>query len=82
MKIIGRIALAFTVFGAINWGCVGLLGFDMISLISGGPNTGLARIIYAAVGLCGVWATSFFFKERNVTDAAESDCTNGYFKNR
>ena len=61
--IMDRIALILTVIGALNWGLVGLFSFDLVAWISGGAQTVLARIIYIAVALAGVWCISLLFRD-------------------
>ena len=53
MRILQRIALAFTIIGAINWGLIGLLNFNLVSAIFG-VDTILSRIIYTLVGIAGL----------------------------
>ncbi len=53
MKILQKIALAFTIIGAINWGLIGLLNFNLVSAIFG-VDTILSRIIYTIVGIAGL----------------------------
>ncbi len=53
MKILQKIALAFTIIGAINWGLIGLLNFNLVSAIFG-VDTILSRIIYTLVGVAGL----------------------------
>ncbi|MDR3578490.1 MAG: DUF378 domain-containing protein [Oryzomonas sp.] len=40
--------------GALNWGLVGFLGFDLIGSIFGQMTT-VTRVIYALVALCGFY---------------------------
>lgn len=56
MKIVYWIALVLTVVGAVNWGLVGLFGFDwdLVAKILGDEST-LARIVYVIVGISGLW---------------------------
>ena len=53
MKILQKVALAFTIIGAINWGLIGLLDFNLVSAIFG-VDTILSRIIYTLVGVAGL----------------------------
>jgi len=53
LKILQKIALAFTIIGAINWGLIGLLNFNLVSAIFG-VDTILSRIIYTIVGIAGL----------------------------
>ncbi len=61
--IIDKIALALVIIGALNWGLVGLFTFDLVAWICGGATTLLARIIYIAVALAGVWCVSLLFRD-------------------
>ena len=55
MKIVDRIALILVIIGALNWGSVGLFAFDCVAFICGGQLSTLSRIIYALVGIAGLW---------------------------
>lgn len=61
--IIDKIALVLTIIGALNWGSVGLFSFDAVAWIAGGATTLLARIIYIAVALAGIWCISLLFRD-------------------
>ena len=54
MKTIDLIAIALVIIGAINWGLVGFFGFDLVRALLG-DMTFLSRIIYAVVGLSGLY---------------------------
>ncbi len=47
-------ALALTIIGALNWGLIGLLKFDLVAAIFGSLST-LSRIVYTLVGVAGVY---------------------------
>lgn len=64
--LLDKIALALVVIGALNWGSIGIFGFDLVASISGGQDAILARIIYALVGIAGLWCISFFFKPNDI----------------
>lgn len=67
--IIDRIALILAIIGALNWGSVGLFGFDIVAYICGGQLSTVSRVIFTLVGLAGLWCISLLFRERNaVTD--------------
>lgn len=51
--VIDKIALALAIIGALNWGGIGLFGFDTVAFLCGGQMAILSRIIYALVGLGG-----------------------------
>jgi len=57
MRVINWIALILVIIGALNWGMVGFFGIDVITGLFG-PT--VARIIFAIVGLAGLWSISFF----------------------
>ena len=69
--IIDRIALILTVIGALNWGSIGIFGFDVVAWICGGQMSVLSRIVYTIVALAGVWCISLIFRERESFDAIE-----------
>ncbi len=62
MKVLNAIALALVIIGAINWGCIGVFGIDLVASIFGGTASLISRIIYTVVGLAGIWCFSFFGK--------------------
>lgn len=54
MKALDKIALALIIIGAINWGLIGLFKFNLVEMIFG-DMTAIARIVYALVGISGLW---------------------------
>jgi len=48
------VAIALVVIGAINWGLVGLFGFDVVAAIFG-AGSALSRIVYVVVALAGLY---------------------------
>ena len=69
--MIDRIALIITIIGSLNWGRVGLFGFDIIAWIFGSSAALASRIIYTIVALAGVWCISLLFRSREVTVTEE-----------
>ena len=57
-----KIALALVIVGALNWGGIGLFGFDTVAFLFGGQLSLLARVIYALVGLAGLWCITLLFR--------------------
>lgn len=53
METLQKIALVFTIIGAIVWGLIGLFNFNLVEFIFG-VNSALSRIIYTIVGICGL----------------------------
>ena len=62
MATLQKIALVFTIIGAINWGLIGLFDFNLVSAIFG-DMTALARIIYSIVGICGLINIGILFMD-------------------
>ena len=62
--MLDRIALILVIVGALNWGSIGLFSFDLVAWIAGGQGALLARIIYTAVALAGIWCISLLFRPR------------------
>ncbi len=58
------LALILIIVGAINWGSIGLFGFDIVGAIFGGQLSVFSRIIFTIVGLGGLWAITFFFRDK------------------
>jgi len=59
-----RIALILVIIGALNWGLIGIFGFDLVATIFGGQSALLSRIVYTLVGLAGLYAITLLFKEK------------------
>ncbi len=53
MQTIQKIALAFTIIGAITWGLVGLFNFNIVEAIFG-VDALFTKIVYTFVGLAGI----------------------------
>ena len=71
--IIDKISLILVIVGALNWGSIGLFGFDFVAALSGGQTAVLARIIYTLVGLAGLWSITLLF--RDDSPATQTDQT-------
>ena len=61
MKVIDYIALILVIIGAINWGLIGLFGFDLVATLFGSMSI-ISRIVYTLVGIAGLWSIRFFAK--------------------
>lgn len=53
MVILQKVALIFTIIGAINWGLVGFFDFNLVTAMFGNATT-MTRIVYAIVGIAGL----------------------------
>lgn len=60
-----KIALLLLIVGGINWGSIGLFGFDIVAWIFGSQDALLSRIIFTVVGLCALWCITLLFREEN-----------------
>ena len=56
------LALILSIIGSINWGLVGIFKFDLVAWIFGGQTAIVSRIIYALVGLAGLWCITLLFR--------------------
>jgi len=63
--IMDRIALIFAIIGGLNWGSVGVFGFDIVAALFGGQASSISRVVYALVGLSALWCISLLFRERD-----------------
>ena len=70
ITVIDRIALALVIIGAINWGLVGLFQFDLVATLFGGQSAALSRVVYAVVGLAGLWCLGLLFRGASRTTAS------------
>ncbi|MCQ2448244.1 MAG: DUF378 domain-containing protein [Oscillibacter sp.] len=61
--ILDRIALTLAIIGALNWGSIGLFAFDLVAFLFGGQMAALSRVIYALVGLAGLWCITLLFRD-------------------
>lgn len=52
MESLQKIALVFTIIGALVWGMIGLFDFNLVETLFGNVYI-IARIIYIIVGVCG-----------------------------
>jgi uncharacterized membrane protein YuzA (DUF378 family) len=58
-----KLALILLIIGGLNWGLLGIFGFDLVAWLFGGVGSVLARIVYVIIALAAIWAISFFFRE-------------------
>lgn len=56
--------LTLVIIGAINWGLIGFFQFDLVAFIFGNMSW-LSRIIYALVGLSGLYMISAYGRIRS-----------------
>lgn len=54
MPVINKITLLLLIVGGLNWGLVGLFGFDLVAALFGEMSM-LSRIVYSLVGASALW---------------------------
>jgi hypothetical protein len=57
-----KIALILAIIGGLNWGSIGIFGFDLVAFVFGGSGSALSRVVYTLVGLAAVWCISLLFR--------------------
>lgn len=54
LKVTDWVPLVLVLIGALNWGLVGILNFDLVKAIFG-EMTIMSRIIYSLVGVAAIY---------------------------
>lgn len=54
MRTLDTIALILLVVGGLNWGLVGLFGFNLVSFLFG-AGTFLANLVYIIIAICALY---------------------------
>ncbi len=52
-------ALVIALIGAVNWGFIGFFRFNLVTFLFG-DMVWITRIIYALVGICGLYLFTLF----------------------
>ncbi|MGM9606255.1 MAG: DUF378 domain-containing protein [Oscillospiraceae bacterium] len=68
--MIDKIALVLAIIGGLNWGSIGIFGFDLVAFAFGGSGSAVSRVIYTLVGLAALWCISLLFRN---TETAEEN---------
>jgi uncharacterized membrane protein YuzA (DUF378 family) len=66
--IMDKIALILAIIGGLNWGSIGIFGFDLVAFAFGGSNSALSRVVYTLVGLAAIWCISLLFRQDDTVD--------------
>lgn len=66
--MLDKIALTLAIIGGLNWGSIGLFGFDLVGFLFGGQVSAVSRVIFAFVGLAALWCISLLFRGNNDTE--------------
>lgn len=59
--------LTLVIIGAINWGLIGFFRFDLVAFVFGNMSW-LSRIIYALVGIAGLYLLSAYGRIRSMDE--------------
>ena len=59
-----RLSLLLVIFGAVYWGLVGVVQFDLVAFLFGGQASLISRVLYTVIGAAGVWSISMLFTSR------------------
>ncbi|MDY4975605.1 MAG: DUF378 domain-containing protein [Clostridia bacterium] len=62
--MLDNLSLVLVIIGALNWGSIGLFGFDLVGSLFGGQGSAISRVIFSLVGLAGLWAITMLFQEK------------------
>lgn len=60
--VLDKIALILAIIGGLNWGSIGLFGFDLVAAIGGGSGSLISRVIYSLVGLAALWCITLLWR--------------------
>jgi len=55
------IALILVIVGGLNWGLVGVFGFDLVAALLGAMSV-ISRIVYTLVGLSAIYTIAIVMK--------------------
>ncbi|MES2120156.1 MAG: DUF378 domain-containing protein [Pseudomonadota bacterium] len=54
MRIVNQLTLFLVIVGGLNWGLIGLFGFDLVAALFG-EMSALSRLVYVLVGASALW---------------------------
>ncbi len=66
--IMDKIALVLAIIGGLNWGSIGIFGFDFVAFLCGGADSAISRVVYTLVGLAAIWCISLLFRDRDMVE--------------
>jgi uncharacterized membrane protein YuzA (DUF378 family) len=58
-----KIALTILIIGGLNWGSIGIFGFDLVGWIFGGQLSAGSRIVFVIVALAALWCIRLLFHD-------------------
>lgn len=69
-KALDCLALTIAIIGALNWGLIGLFSFDLVAFVFGNMSW-FSRIIYALVGIAGLYIITFYMYTGNAAESSD-----------
>jgi uncharacterized membrane protein YuzA (DUF378 family) len=63
-NVVDYVALVLMIVGGLNWGLVGLFGFDLVATLFG-PMTLLSRVVYVLVGVAALYGITLLFRKND-----------------
>lgn len=67
-KVLDYTLLTLVIIGAINWGLIGFFRFDLVAFLFGDMSW-FSRIVYALVGIGGLYLLSAYGRIRSIDQA-------------
>ncbi|MFZ2538682.1 MAG: DUF378 domain-containing protein, partial [Oscillospiraceae bacterium] len=64
--MLNRIALGLVIIGGLNWGSIGIFGFDLVAWAFGGQQAIVSRIVFTLVGIAAIWCISLLFRKTDI----------------
>lgn len=61
--MLDKTALTILIIGGLNWGSIGLFGFDIVGWIFGGQLTAGSRIVFVLVAIAALWCIKFYMHD-------------------
>lgn len=68
MKTLDYITLTIAIIGAVNWGLIGIFDWNLVASLFGSMSL-FSRIIYALVGLSGLYLLTMYMRLGTLDEA-------------
>lgn len=69
-KFLDYTLLTLVIVGAVNWGLIGFFRFDLVAFLFGNMSW-ISRIVYALVGIGGLYLLSVYGRIRSMDQGIE-----------
>lgn len=60
-----KVALTILIIGGLNWGSIGIFGFDIVGWIFGGQLSAGSRIVFVLVAIAALWCIHLLFHDED-----------------